>query len=182
MIYIETERLILRDWKKSDKKLFRKLNSDESVMKYFPKILSKEETDDFYNAIQEELENYKYGLYAVELKENKEFIGFIGFHKAVFASDFTPCIEIGWRLNKDAWSKGYATEGAKACIEYGFNELNMEEICSFTAAINKSSQNVMKKIGLTYIKDFNHPRIETTSVLRHHVLYKIRKSEMVDKS
>lgn len=178
MIYIETSRLILRDWKKSDKEAFRKLNSDERVMKYFPEVLSPEETDDFYNAIQEELENYKFGLYAVELKENKEFIGFIGFHKAVFASDFTPCIEIGWRLKKDAWSKGYATEGAKACIEYGFNELDIEEIYSFAAVINKSSQNVMKKIGLRYIKDFNHPRIETTSVLRHHVLYKISKDEI----
>ncbi|KNF08350.1 acetyltransferase, GNAT family [Gottschalkia purinilytica] len=174
MIYIETERLILRDWKQSDLEEFRKINSDEVVMEYFPKTLSEQETDAMYEAIQKEFEEYNYGLYAVEVKENKEFIGLIGFHRATFDSDFTPCVEIGWRLKKEAWGKGYATEGAKACLKYGFEQLGFEEIYSFTAKINTRSQNVMKKLGMNYVKDFNHPKVESDSVLYKHVLYNIR--------
>lgn len=145
MIYIETPRLILRDWKEEDLEPFRELNADKEVMQYFLKVYSKEETDPFYRAIKKELKEYNYGLYAVEVKKSKEFIGFIGFHKATFEADFTPCIEIGWRLKRDAWGKGYATEGARACLEYGFTNLNFKEVYSFTAKINKPSQNVMKK-------------------------------------
>lgn len=174
MIYIETPRLILRDWQEEDLGHFRELNSDEKVMQYFSKILSKQETDAFYDAINKEFKDYNFGLYAVEAKENKDFIGFIGFHRATFAADFTPCIEIGWRLKKDAWGKGYATEGAKACLEYGFKKLNFKEVYSFTAKINKPSENVMKKIGMSYIKDFNHPKVEPDSNLYRHVLYMIK--------
>ncbi len=176
MIYIETPRLVLRDWEKSDLEAFRRLNADQKVMKYFPKTLTAQETDTFYEAINKEFQEYKFGLYAVEVKENKEFIGFIGFHRATFDADFTPCIEIGWRLKKEAWGKGYATEGAKACLEYGFKELGFEEIYSFTAKINIPSQNVMKKIGMGYVKDFNHPRLEKNSELYRHVLYSVKKS------
>lgn len=178
MIYIETPRLILRDWQEEDLEPFRELNSDEEVMRYFPKTYSAEETDVFYRAIIKEFEEYNYGLYAVEIKESNEFIGFIGFHRATFEADFTPCIEIGWRLKRDAWGKGYATEGAKACLEYGFNNLNFKEVYSFTAKINKPSQNVMKKIGMHYIKDFNHPKIDHSSKLCRHVLYVIRSTDM----
>jgi len=178
MIYIETPRLILRDWKEEDLEHFRKLNSDEEVMKYFPKTLSEEETDSFYNAINKEFKDYNYGLYAVEVKATKEFIGFIGFHRATFEADFTPCVEIGWRLKKDAWGKGYATEGAKACLEYGFTNLNFKEVYSFTAKINRPSQNVMKKIGMHFVKEFNHPKIERNSNLCRHVLYVIRNTDM----
>ena len=177
MIYIETDRLILRDWKGSDLEPFRKLNSDEKVMKYFTNILSYEQTDKFYNAIIKELRDCGFGLYAVEVKKNKEFIGFIGFHKATFSSDFTPCIEIGWRLKKEFWGRGYATEGAKACLSYGFKKLGLEEIYSFTSKINKPSENIMKKIGMNYMKDFNHPKIDSDNKLCRHVLYNIKKKE-----
>lgn len=179
MIYIETPRLILRNWQEDDLKPFRELNSDEEVMRYFPKTYSLEETDAFYRAIIKEFEEYNYGLYAVEIKESNEFIGFIGFHRATFEADFTPCIEIGWRLKRDAWGKGYATEGAKACLEYGFKNLNFKEVYSFTAKINKPSQNVMKKIGMHYVKDFNHPKIDHNNKLCRHVLYVIRNTDVV---
>lgn len=178
MIYIETPRLILRDWQQEDLEPFRQLNSDKEVMRYFPKIYSEEETDAFYEAIKKEFQEYNYGLYAVEVKESKEFIGFIGFHRATFEADFTPCVEIGWRLKRDAWGKGYATEGARACLEYGFTNLNFKEVYSFTAKINEPSQNVMKKKGMHYVKDFNHPKVPHDCNLRRHVLYVIRNTDM----
>lgn len=175
MIYIETERLILCDWQQVDLEHFSEMNADEDDMKIFPKTLSKEESDAFGQAIIAEIEEYGFGLYAVEVKETNEFIGFIGFHRATFESDFTPCVEIGWRLKKEAWGKGYATEGAKACIQYGFEELGFDEIYSFTADINEPSKNVMRRVGMEFIKEFDHPRVEADSSLRKHVLYRIQR-------
>lgn len=171
MIYLETSRLQLRDWQETDLEPFRRLNADEQVMRYFPKSLSPEETDVFYQSILSEFKECGFGLYAVEVKENQEFIGFIGFHKATFDADFTPCIEIGWRLKQEAWGKGYATEGAAACLQYGFDELGFRDIYSFTADVNQPSINVMKKIGLRFMKTFNHPKVEKDSPLYKHVLF-----------
>ncbi len=177
MIYIQTERLLIRDWKEEDLPIFREMNRDEKVMKYFPKMLSDPETDSFFQRIQNELDTLGYGLYAVEVKETKDFIGFIGFHKATFSAPFTPCIEIGWRLKASAWNHGYATEGAKACLEYGFGKLNLEKVYSFTAVINHPSEKVMKKIGMTKEMEFNHPSVEDGSSLKRHVLYSMTKSK-----
>jgi ribosomal-protein-alanine N-acetyltransferase len=173
MVYFETQRLLLRDWREHDLEEFRKMNKDVRVMKFFTKTLSEEETDRFYNKIQDEIKNYGYGLYAVETKNNNNFIGFIGFHWADFDSQFTPCIEIGWRLKFDSWGNGYATEGAKACLKYGFEILKFEKIFSFTSKINIQSENVMKKIGMVKIIEFEHPNIVEGSPLRKHVLYAV---------
>ncbi|MEV2354477.1 GNAT family N-acetyltransferase [Paenibacillus larvae] len=176
MIYLETSRLQLRDWEETDLEPFSRLNADEKVMRYFPKTLSIEETNVFYKSIISEFKECGFGLYAVKAKENKEFIGFIGFigfHRATFEADFTPCIEIGWRLKKEAWGKGYATEGATACLHYGFKELGFSDIYSFTADVNQPSKNVMIKIGMNFIKTFNHPKVKKDSPLKKHVLFHI---------
>lgn len=175
MIYIETSRLHLRDWEETDLEPFTRLNRDEKVMKYFPKTLSAEETNKFHQSILSEFNESGFGLYAVEVKGNKEFIGFIGFHRATFEADFTPCIEIGWRLKKEAWGKGYATEGAAACLHFGFNELGLRDVYSFTADMNKPSINVMEKIGMSFMKNFDHPNVEKNSPLNKHVLYHINR-------
>ncbi|MEK0313858.1 GNAT family N-acetyltransferase [Cohnella sp. 56] len=179
MIYLETSRLRLRDWEETDLAPFYRLNADEQVMKYFPKTLSAEETNGFYHSIVAEIKECGFGFYAVEVKESKEFIGFIGFHRATFDTDFTPCIEIGWRLKKEAWGKGYATEGATACLQYGFNTLGFHDIYSFTADINTPSKNVMTKIGMSFIKMFHHPKVEKNSPLSKHVLFHIKQKGAV---
>ncbi|MDP4146703.1 MAG: GNAT family N-acetyltransferase [Bacillota bacterium] len=171
MIHFETQRLIFRDWKEQDLKEFRIMNKDLMVMKYFPKVLTDQETDLFYGRIQDEFSDFGYGLYAVETKHNNEFIGFIGFHRATFDATFTPCVEIGWRLKHEAWGNGYATEGAKACLKYGLHTLGFDKVYSFTAKVNLQSQNVMKKIGLKKVMEFKHPNIIENSPLCEHVLY-----------
>ncbi|RSK29112.1 N-acetyltransferase [Bacillus sp. HMF5848] len=177
MIHIETERLLLRDWIATDLNVFREMNADREVMAYFPNTLTNEETDRFYHAIQREWQTEGYGLYAVEVKHTHRFVGFIGFHKATFEADFTPCVEIGWRLAKAAWGQGYATEGASACLEHGFRHLGLHEVYSFTSKINQPSIHVMEKIGLQNLKEFNHPKLSPTSKLSRHVLYHIAKSD-----
>lgn len=173
MIYFETKRLVFRDWKEEDLSDFRIMNKDPRVMEYFTKALTDEETDKFYNVIQDEFDHYGYGLYAVETKQSRDFIGFIGFHWANFKSPFTPCIEIGWRLKYDAWGNGFATEGAKACLKYGLDQLGFNKIYSFTSKINLPSEHVMKKIGMVKAMEFEHPNIIENNPLRKHVLYSI---------
>ncbi len=173
MIYFETERLILRDWQESDFAPFRAMNMDPNVMEFFPNTLSNSETDAFAGRIKSEFEKCNYGLFAVEEKESREFLGFIGFHWAAFDSDFTPCIEIGWRLKFDAWGKGFATEGAAACLKYGFDTLGFDKVYSFTSKLNIRSESVMKKIGMKKIAEFDHPNIDEGSELKTHVFYMI---------
>ncbi|QTD41844.1 GNAT family N-acetyltransferase [Sporosarcina sp. Te-1] len=175
MIYIETPRLRLRDWEEQDLPPFRRMNAEDEVMRYFPKKLTPEESDDFNRAIQAELKECGFGLYAVEEKERNEFIGFVGFHKATFEAEFTPCVEIGWRLKREAWGKGFATEAAMACLQYGFTELGFQDVYSFTSDINEPSKNVMKKIGLTFKQTFDHPKIQEEGPLRKHVLFHIHR-------
>lgn len=171
MVYFQTERLIFRDWNKPDIIDFIKMNEDSEVMKYFPSKLTSEESVDFLSRIKEEFTRSGYGLYPVELKETGEFIGYIGFHLSTFKSDFTPCVEIGWRLKREYWGRGYATEGALACLEYGFNHLGFEEVYSFTATINIPSENLMRRLGMHYMKNFMHPKVDDEKLMEHVLYY-----------
>ncbi|MPL77515.1 hypothetical protein SDC9_23371 [bioreactor metagenome] len=173
MLYIETPHLLLRDWKEEDIKPFAEMNMDANVMKHFLNPLSEEESLGFYNRICKEFKDFGYGLYAVEKKDNGEFIGYTGFHNFMFDVDFAPGVEIGWRLKYKDWNKGYATEAAKACIEYAKENLSFKTIWSFTSLTNKSSERVMQKIGMQKIKTFPHPSILDGHPLKEHVLYKL---------
>lgn len=169
----ESDRLGFRLWHDEDREPFARMNADPKVMRYFPKALSAEESNGFIERIKAHFTEHGYGLWAVEVKETQAFIGFIGFYTARFESDFTPCIEIGWRLDQRFWNKGYATEGALRCLEHGFNTLGMEAVCSFTSQINEPSIHVMQKIGLKEQRNFLHPNISEDNPLRPHVLYRI---------
>ena len=156
------------------------MNKDPEVMEFFPSILSSEETAILYNKITAFLKQQGFGLFAVETKGTQQFIGFIGFSQPTFTSFFTPCIEIGWRLDRRFWNQGLATEGAKACLEYGFTTLGFKEIYSWTAKINTKSINVMKKIGLKHYGEFEHPNVAVGHQLRPHVLYRSSHDEYLN--
>lgn len=143
---IETERLILISWKNSDRIVFSRMNNDSEVMKYFPSPLSTGESDAFVDRIEAEFNEYGYGLFAVEIKETGEFIGYVGFHRFSFDMPFSPGWEIGWRLDKRYWHKGYATEAAQACLNFTRQHGLFNHLYSFTAAPNVPSENVMKRI------------------------------------
>lgn len=168
---IETERLLLRRWREKDLDVLMRMNQNAEVMRYFPSKRDAAQTRQFYENILEEFCIYGYGLYAAEEKESGQFIGFIGFHRANLAVDFCPCIEIGWRLDRPYWGKGYATEGAKACLKHGFEKLCFDKVYSFTSVENIPSQHVMQKIGLHIGQYFEHPEIVKNHPLRPHVCY-----------
>ena len=172
-VYIETTRLVLRSWSMADRAPFAEMNGNRNVMKYFPDTLSPEESDMFVDRIIAELDEYGYGLYAVEIKETGEFIGYVGFHRFTFEVPFSPNWEIGWRLSDKYWHQGFATEAATACIDYAREKRLCDILYSFTAVPNYPSENVMKRIGLEYAGSFPHPVLPDGHWLKEHKLYTI---------
>jgi RimJ/RimL family protein N-acetyltransferase len=176
---IETDRIILRRWQSSDVEPFVSLNADARVMEFFPARLSRAETEAMISTIEERIGRDGFGFWAVELKETKGFIGFIGLNVPAYPLPFSPCVEVGWRLAFDCWGKGYALEGARAALIFGFESLGLKEIVSFTTVNNVRSRRVMEGIGMTYDAqgDFDHPKLPEHHPLRRHVLYrKVRRS------
>jgi RimJ/RimL family protein N-acetyltransferase len=174
---LETERLLLRPWRDEDREPFARMNADPRVMEFFPATLTAQETDAMLERVHSHLERHGFGWWAAELKEAGAFIGFIGLAVPYFESHFTPCVETGWRLAAEYWGRGLATEGALAALRYGFEELGLAEIVSFTTVGNVRSRRVMEKLGMTHdpSDDFDHPRIAEGHPLRRHVLYRRHK-------
>ena len=172
-IFIETKRLLLREWQPADHAVYIEMNRDASVMEFFPSILTPEQSLQHIVRITELINHEGYGLFAVERKEDGAFIGFTGFALPRFEASFTPCVEIGWRIASKFWNKGYATEAAKACLEFGFTIMKWKDIYSFTSVLNTRSESVMQKIGMQKEGEFDHPLLETGHRLQKHVLYKI---------
>lgn len=175
---IETNRLILRPWENTDREPFAQLNSCPVILEFFPNTLTSEESNKLADNIITHIQTHGWGLWAAEEKVSKRFMGFIGLQTYEGNTHFSPTVEIGWRLHSDFWGKGYATEGAKAALEHGFTQLNLNEIVAFTAAINTRSQRVMEKIGMIYNPkdDFIHPSVPKNNPLAPHVLYRISAS------
>ncbi len=170
----QSDRLGFRNLSIDDKTVFRQMNANPEVMKYFPNTLDETASDAFLSRIINNYERDDFGLYGVELIKTGKLLGFIGLSRPSFKKEFVPCIEIGWRLEQKYWRQGYAKEGALRVLNYGFEVLKLTEIVSFTALINTPSIAVMKSIGLNYVKNFEHPSVE--GPLKDHVLYKIERS------
>jgi RimJ/RimL family protein N-acetyltransferase len=173
-VQLESPRVLLRAWQKSDLAPWSALNADSETLKYFPRIYSAEESLASYLRLRDLLANNEFGLWAAQERSSGEFMGFVGLAKQEIPGvAFMPCYEIGWRLDKKYWGKGYATEAAKVVLDYGLEDLGLAEIFSFTAKQNLPSINVMKKIGLRERPelDFAHPRIEDVSPVKWHVVY-----------
>lgn len=170
-----TPRLLLRQWHEDDLEPFVALCGDPEVMTHFPSLPSREECVDLVARHRANLDAGQPGLYAVESRADRTFLGFIGLTRHHFEAAFTPCVEVGWRLARAAWGHGYATEGALAALAHGFDVLGLEEIVSFTAVGNTRSQAVMRRIGMHTdpSEDFEHPAVPEGSPVRRHVLYRL---------
>lgn len=170
---IQTERLGLRRWQEDDLESMASINRDATVMEFLPSTLARFQTEEMIEKFESHFREHGFGFYAVDWLENDEMIGFIGFQRPDFRASFTPCIEIGWRLAYHAWGRGLATEGALGCLKHGFQQLNFEEVYSFTSVRNKRSERVMEKLGMDYLGTFHHPDLERSNPLCRHVLYRL---------
>jgi RimJ/RimL family protein N-acetyltransferase len=169
---IQSERLGLRNWKEEDEQPFAQMCADPEVMKHFSKPLTEEESKALIGRLQTHFDKHGYCYFAVDILETSEFIGFIGLVNQTWESDFTPCVDIGWRLKRAAWGKGYASEGAKACLEAAFTKFNINEVLAFATDTNIASQKVMEKIGMKQIGMVQHPNIKSDPRFKHCVVYK----------
>ncbi|HEX2568850.1 MAG TPA: GNAT family N-acetyltransferase [Polyangia bacterium] len=176
---IRTERLQLRPWRESDLEGFSAINADARVVEYLPGPLMRAESDAVAARIRAHFDEHGFGLWAVEIPGVAEFAGFIGLSVPTFTAHFTPCVEVGWRLGAEFWGWGYATEGARATVRFGFERLGLREIVSFTVPGNERSRRVMEKLGMRYdpAEDFDHPRLPEGHPLRRHVLYRLGRDD-----
>ncbi|MFJ2993330.1 GNAT family N-acetyltransferase [Pandoraea sp. NPDC087047] len=172
---IATGRTILRQWRTDDLPLFAALNADREVMRHFPTTLDKTQSNAVALRLAQHLETHGFGPWALEIPGVTPFAGFVGLMRVGFDAPFVPAVEIGWRLARAWWSKGYATEAASAAARYAFETLGMDSLVSFTVPANVRSRAVMQRIGMRHCpdEDFLHPLIPLGHRLRRHVLYRL---------
>lgn len=188
-ITLTTPRLLLREWRDADVEAFAAMFDDPPVMEFLLPAQDRAAIEAIVGRAQAHFAQHGFGWWAAELKAPKnktggQFIGFIGLSHVPFEAHFTPAVEIGWRLASAHWGKGYATEGAKAALDFGFTRLGLDEIVSFTVPANRRSWHVMQRIGMTHnaADDFDHPRLAEGDPLRRHVLHRISRKRWVEMS
>jgi RimJ/RimL family protein N-acetyltransferase len=172
-----SDRLGFRNWHPSDLPLMAAINANPEVMRFFPSVQSVEDTRQFINRMQRQQSLKGFCYFAVERLEDGAFIGFTGLSEATFEAPFTPCIDIGWRLDETYWSQGYATEGARRCLAYAFENLQLEAVNAIAPLVNEPSINVMKKLGMRFIETFQHPVLTQHPFLQECARYLITKAE-----
>lgn len=171
--YIFTsDRLGFRNWSVIDIDKMHEINSDKKVMEFFPGVPTKEQTTEFVERMKKQFEDKGFCYFAVDKLEDNEFIGFIGLSEQTYAADFTPCVDIGWRIKSNEWNKGFASEGAIKCLEFALNNLQLENIYAIAPEINTKSEHLMTKIGLKKQYEFEHPLLTNNERLRTCILYK----------
>jgi len=172
MEYLFTsERLGFRNWQEADIPLLAEMNSDPVVMEFFPALQDHQQTIQFVRRMQKQYEEKGYCYFAVDRLDHNECIGFIGLCDQDYKADFTPCVDIGWRLKQTAWHNGYATEGAKRCMDYGLRELHLKKIYAVAPKVNTRSEHIMKSIGMHKVCEFNHPALHEDTRLNPCILY-----------
>ncbi len=170
---LETSRLILRQWLPQDYGEFARMNADTEVMRYFPSLLTRQQSDALTEKFATLIDEKGWGFWATERKSDGKFIGLAGLNQA----DDLPvpsCIEVGWRLDRPFWGNGFATESATAAVHFAFSVLRQSRVAAFTTVANSPSRKVMTRLGMVDTgRNFDHPRVPPGSDLREHVHYEI---------
>lgn len=175
---IGTERLTLRGWLPDDRAAFAVMNADPRVSQYLLGPITPEDSEEMVDRIETCWQQRGYGLWAAERLDTGQFVGYVGLWPATFDAPFTPAVEVGWRLAPEHWGNGFATEGGRAALRYGFDDLGLGEIVSFTATANTRSVRVMDRLGMRRDPegDFDHPVMPLGHPARPHVLYRLSRS------
>ena len=179
ILELNSARLLMRQWRDDDLPAFAQMCADPQVMRYFPQVLTRLESAKMIGRVRGHFAEYGYGLWALERKDSGQFIGFTGLNVLGFDAAFTPAVEICWRLAREHWGLGYASEAAWTVLAAGFEHIDLDEIVSLTALSNLPSQKVMQAIGMQHAAadDFDHPKLALDHPLRRHVLYRINRAQ-----
>jgi RimJ/RimL family protein N-acetyltransferase len=174
---LSTGRLLMRRWRDSDREPFAGLNSDPETMRFFPAPISRAASDALIDRIESCFDRLGYGLWALEVAATGEFIGCTGLNPMPDDVPGAGGVEIGWRLARRAWHHGYATEAARAALRVAFDGVGLDEVWSMTAVLNQPSQAVMRRLGMTEVARFDHPRVPPGHPLQPHVTYRLARPE-----
>ena len=169
-------RLGFRNWLESDLPAMAAMNEDKAVMTHFPQALQWQESEALLYRLQNQYHEKGFTYFATCLLETGDFLGFIGLSHQNYEAPFTPAIDIGWRLQQSAWGKGYATEGANACLDFAFQSLSVDRIVSVCPVSNIASEKVMQKIGMSRQGVFSHPALANYPTLQSCVWYEKKRS------
>jgi RimJ/RimL family protein N-acetyltransferase len=176
-----TPRLRLRSWRDEDEPSMLAMSTDPEVMRHFPRVMTPDEVHAFVTRHRALLAAGRPGLYAVERRADRSFVGFVGLAEPRFEASFTPCVEIGWRLVRSAWGQGLATEAAREVLRHAFVDLALDEVVSFTSLGNEPSIAVMRRLGMHRSCEFDHPGVPEGHQVRRHVLYRLSAGEWRDR-
>lgn len=179
---LRTARLTLRPWRAEDVDAFAALFADPEVMAFLPPVADRAAIEAIAGRIQAHFAAHGFGWWAAEAPGVAPFIGFVGLAHVGFEAPFAPAVEVGWRLARAHWGRGYATEGARAALDFGFGELGLPEVVSLAAAGNARSRRVMERLGMSHdpADDFDHPRLAPGDPLRRHVLYRLSRARWLE--
>lgn len=172
-ITLETDRLLLRQWKASDRAPLAAMHADPRVMEFLPGPLGRAASDLWAARCESLIAERGWGFWVVEEKSSGLFLGCVGLHVPTAELPFKPCVEVGWRLGFAHWGRGFATEAAESSLHFGFTRLNLSEIVAFTNVRNARSRAVMGRLGMVEAEGFEHPDLPVGHPLRPHVLYRL---------
>ena len=175
---LRTRRTLLRQWKDSDLPAWCAMNADAQVRRYFPAPLGFEQAVQEAGRMRAAITQRGWGMWALELPGQLPFAGTVGLHVTTIDAPFVPTVELGWRLCREAWGRGLATEAAQAAAQFAFEHLQLDELTAYTAEENLPSQAVMQRLGMQHdtADDFDHPLIAAGQPLRRHRLFRLRRA------
>jgi len=167
-VLLRTARLLLWQWRDEDEAAFAELSADPVAMEYLLPLPG------WVGRRRAHWEEHGFGQWVAELPGEVSFIGVVGLETVSYQAHFTPAVEVAWRLARAYWGKGYATEAAQAALDYGFEQLGLDEIVALTVPANWRSRRVMERLGMTRVPkdDFDHPKLPD-GPLKRHVLYRL---------
>lgn len=175
---LETERLILRQWRDDDLPAFAVMSQDEGVMEHLGPLMDKAASGALAQRMRSLIDEQGWGFWAVEEKKGASFIGCIGLAHMPQELPAGPGVEVGWRLARPFWGKGYATEAAKECLRFAFSRLGLDVVFAYAAIINGRSQAVMERLGMLRTSFlFDHPKLAEDNPSRRHCLYRTTREE-----
>lgn len=180
VLELRSPRTLLRAWKDSDLPAWVAMNADPAVRRYFPTLHTEEQALAEAARIRANMAQRGWGVWALQIPGELEFAGFVGLHVPAFDAPFIPAVEMGWRLRREAWGRGWASEAAATAAAFGFDVLGLQELVSYTVPHNEPSRRVMQRIGMSHdvADDFDHPGLDSGHPMRRHVLYRLRQSDL----
>ena len=177
---LRTRRTLLRQWKDADLPDWAAMNADPEVRRYFPGLLDAQQARGEAERCRDAIAQRGWGFWALELPGRLRFAGVVGLLVTGFEAHFVPCVEVGWRLSREAWGRGHASEAAAAAVRFAFERLELDEIVAIATESNAPSRRVMERLGMRHdaAGSFDHPRIAEGHPLRRHVLYRLARKDL----